>query len=306
MYFEIGDCLSMNQSKHSAESSGRTVPGDIRLLVLDIDGTILDESDRVRDSVATAVQAAQQRGVAVVIATGRLYQSALRAYNLIGSTLPLICYAGALVREPATGFVHRHWALDSYVAAQILDHTEWLGRRGCISVQFHIQDSLHVSDMNSAAMAYFEGSGLQFRVVDDLRQVLPSAITKVTVLSDDGELIARLATQLKNSRCQTRTSQYKSLTLLDVLHPMVSKRLAVSYLTEEIMGLRAKHVMTIGDDFTDIELFKYAGVGIAMGNAPAAVQVSADWVTSTIEENGVAEAVERWIPHIRSNSMERS
>jgi Cof subfamily protein (haloacid dehalogenase superfamily) len=296
----------MNQGKHSAESSGRMVPGDIRLLVLDIDGTILDESDHIRDSVAQAVRAAEERGVAVAIATGRLYQSALRTYNLVGSTLPLICYAGALVREPATGFVHRHWTLDSYVAAQILDHTEGLGRGDCISVQFHIQDSLYVSHMNSATMAYFEGSGLQFMVVDDLRQMLPDAITKVTLLIDDRELIARLATELKNSRCQTRMSQYRSLTLLDVLHPMVSKRLAVSYLAEEIMGLAARNVMTIGDDFTDIELFNYAGVGIAMGNAPAVVKVSADWVTSTIAENGVAQAVERWVPDIRSNSTETS
>jgi HAD superfamily hydrolase (TIGR01484 family) len=221
----------------------------------------------------------------------------------VGSTLPLICYAGALVREPATGFVHRHWALDSYVAAQILDCTDGLGRGGCISVQFHIQDSLHVSNMNSASTVYFDGSALQFIVADDLRQMLPSPITKVTLLSDDRALIARLATQLNNSRCQTRMSQYKSLALLDVLHPMVSKGLAVSYLAEEIMGLRANNVMTIGDDFTDIELFKYAGVGIAMGNAPASVKVSADWVTSTIEENGVAEAVEKWIPHINSTEI---
>jgi Cof subfamily protein (haloacid dehalogenase superfamily) len=293
----------MNKSEDSVDSP---VPGDIRLLVLDIDGTILDESDQIRASVAHAVQAAQHRGVAVAIATGRLYQSALRAYSFVGSTAPLICYEGALVREPATGFVHRHWALDREVAAQILDHTERLSRGGRISVQFHIQDSLYMSNMNRASTAYFEGSGLQPVVVDDLRQLLHREITKVTLLSEDAELMAQLATRLQGPRCRTVTSQYRSLTLLDVFHPMVNKRLAVSYLAEEVMGLRSKNVMTIGDDFTDIELFKYAGVGVAMGNSPVAVKAFANWITSTIEENGVAEAIERWIPHPISNLAEIS
>jgi hydroxymethylpyrimidine pyrophosphatase-like HAD family hydrolase len=53
--------------------------------------------------------------------------------------------------------------------------------------------------------------------------------------------------------------------------------------------------MAVGDDFTDIEMLRYAGIGVAMGNAPAPVRECADWVTNTIEEDGVATAVEKWI-----------
>ena len=61
------------------------------------------------------------------------------------------------------------------------------------------------------------------------------------------------------------------------------------------MGLRPENVMAIGDDFTDLEMLRYAGIGVAMGNAPAGVKASADWVTTSVEEDGVAEAVEKWI-----------
>jgi hydroxymethylpyrimidine pyrophosphatase-like HAD family hydrolase len=71
--------------------------------------------------------------------------------------------------------------------------------------------------------------------------------------------------------------------------------LAVSHLAEEIMELRPENVMAVGDDFTDIEMLRYAGIGVAMGNAPAPVRECADWVTNTIEEDGVATAVEKWI-----------
>src|ERR671910_293127 len=108
----------MNKDKDLNNNSAvRTAPSetadDVRLLVLDLDGTLCDESNHICDSVAQAIHSAQRRGVAVAIATGRRYQSALHAYESVGSTLPLICYEGALIREPNTGFVHRHWPFES-------------------------------------------------------------------------------------------------------------------------------------------------------------------------------------------------
>lgn len=291
----------MNESKDRNDSAVRMAPSetaaDIRLLVLDIDGTIVDESNRIRDSVAQAIHSAQRRGVAVAIATGRRCQSSLHAYDSIGSTLPLICYEGALIREPNTGFVHRHWPLEPRVAAQMLDHTERLSLSGRLSVHFYIQDSLYVSNLNDASIKYFEGSKVEPIVVSDLRQLLNRATTKVMVLSDDVEVIARLASQLKNSCSRTQVKQYQSITLLEAFHPAVNKRLAVSYLAEEIMSLRPENVMAVGDDFTDIEMLQYAGIGVAMGNAPVAVKACADWVTTTVEKDGVARAIERWIFH---------
>jgi Cof subfamily protein (haloacid dehalogenase superfamily) len=266
----------------------------VRLLVLDIDGTIFDGSNQIRESVAGAILAAQQRGVAVALATGRLYQSSLHAYESIGSMLPLICYEGALICEPKTGVVHRHWPIEPGVAAQVLDYCEKHNRSGCVSVHFYMQDSLYVSNMNDASRKYFEGSKVE-PVVSDLRQLLNQATTKVMVVSDDGEVIAQLSSHLKNSSTRTQIIRHASITVLEAFHPAVNKRSAVSYLAEDIMGLRPENVMAIGDDFTDIEMLKYAGIGVAMGNAPAEVKALADWVTTTVEEDGVARAVERWI-----------
>lgn len=282
-------------------SAVRMAASDIRLLVLDIDGTIADESNRIRDSVVQSIHSAQRRGVAVAIATGRRYQPSLRACESIGSTLPLICYEGAVIREPDTGLVLRHWPLEPRVAVQMLDHAEQLSRSGRVSVHFYIQDDLYVSNLNEASIRYLEGSNVEPIVLGDLRQMVNRAITKVIALSDDEQVIARLSNTLKDSHSRTQVKQYKSITFLEAFHPAVSKGLAVSYLAEEIMGLRRENVMAVGDDFTDIEMLQYAGIGVAMGHAPAAVKASADWVTTTIEEDGVAKAVERWILTARFN-----
>ena len=275
---------------------------EIRLLVLDIDGTIVDESNRVRDSVARAIDSAQRLGVAVAIATGRRFQSSLHIFESIGSKLPLICYEGALIREPETGLVRRHWPLEPRVAAQMLDHTERLDLGDRVSVHFYTQDDVYVSNLNDAALKYFEGSNVEPIVVSDLRQVLDREPTKVIMLSDDEQVIAGLSSGLKDSHSRTQMKQYRSITFLEAFHPEVNKRLAVRYLAEEIMGLRPANVMAVGDDFTDIEMLQYAGIGVAMGNAPVKVQASADWVTTTIEKDGVARAVERWVLRAKSDT----
>jgi hypothetical protein len=272
---------------------------DVRLLVLDIDGTIVDESNRARDSVARAIRSAGRGGVAVAIATGRRYQSSLDAYESVGSTLPLICYEGALIRQPHTGFVHRHWPLEPDAVALMLHHAEPLSRSGRLSVHLYTEDDLYVSNLNDASLRYFGGARVEPIVVGDLRRLLTRAVTKVIVLSDDAQDIARLSGRLESSAGRTRVKQYRSITLLEAFNPAVSKRSAVSYLAEEMMGLRPENVMAIGDDLTDVEMLRYAGIGVAMGNAPAAVKASADWVTTSVEKDGVASAVGRWILNCR-------
>ena len=289
----------LNENKNRNASSATAT--DIRLLVLDLDGTIVDESNHIRASVVQALDLVKRRGVAVAIATGRRYQSSLPAYDFIGSTLPLICYEGGLIRERTTGLTHRHWPLGLHVVKQILDHTEQLSLKDRLSVHLHIDDDLYVSNLNDASSKFFEGSTVVPIVVSDLRPLLNRAPTKVMVLSNDADVITRLSTQLMNSDSRTRVSEYKSMTFLEAFHPTVNKRLAVSCLAEEILALRPENVMAIGDYFTDIEMLEYAGIGVAMGNAPPAVKACADWVTTTIEEDGVARAVEKFILRAKSD-----
>ena len=280
----------------------RKTAGDIRLLVLDIDGTILNETNRIRDSVTEAIRATQRRGVAVALATGRMRQSSLPVYELLASTLPLICYEGALILQPRDGFIHRHWPLGRRAAGLILGQKELIRAGDRVSVQFYIQDNIYVSKLNDASTRYFEGSPIEPIVMSDVRQLLNRAITKMVVLSDDDQVIGRLSSRLQSSRIRTQVKEYRALTFLEAFHPAVNKRLALSYLAETLMAIRPENVMAIGDDSSDIEMLNYAGIGVAMGNAPATVQALADWVTTTVEKDGVAMAIEKWILSAKSDA----
>jgi len=289
----------MSEKKDGSDSAARMAASDsgpdIRLLVLDIDGTVVRESNRIRESVIQAIHSAQRRGVRVAVATGRLYRSSLHAYESLGSTLPLICYEGALIREPNTGFVHRHWPLETRIASQILDYLDRPSLGDRLSVHFYIEDALHLWNLNDASVNYLEGSKVEPIVVRDLRPLLNQTPTKVIVLSYDDQAITRLWCHLKNSYSRTQVRQTKSITVLEAFHPGANKGVAVSYLAENIMGLRPENVMAIGDDFNDVEMLEYAGIGVAMGNAPPAVKAIADWVAPTVEADGVVRAIQSWI-----------
>lgn len=275
---------------------------DIKLLVLDIDGTIAGESNQIRPAVKAAIHAAQAQGVQVAIATGRMYCSALRFHQEVGSTLPLLAYQGAMIKDPSDGTLLRHWPISRQAALQLLDHFEQTGLRDILSVHFYIEDRLFVREITRETELYAERTGIEPVAVGDLRQLLtqPSteAPTKVLALSENTAVIDRLLTDLRQRYTPAELYFTKSVaTFFEAANPQVNKGTAVQYLAEEILGLQAANVMTIGDNFNDLEMLQYAGVGIAMGNAPAAVQTAAQWVAPSVEADGAAAAIETFVLH---------
>lgn len=268
---------------------------EIRLLVLDIDGTIAGESNMIREPVKQAVKAAQAQGVQVAIATGRMYQSALRFHQDLGADLPLMTYQGALIKNPQTGEILRHWRVPRQQAVELLDFYEQPEWREALSVHFYIDDQLYVRSYSSDTKGYASRSGIQAIPVGDLRQTEQEP-TKVLALGRDPDLMNRLYLALRDRYGWDELYLTKSVpTFVEATHPQVNKGTAVRYLAEECLGLQAAQVMAIGDNFNDLEMLDYAGIGVAMGDAPEPVQAAATWVTPSVEEDGAAIAIEKFL-----------
>lgn len=269
---------------------------NIKLLVLDIDGTIAGASNEINPSVKQAVKAAQNRGIQVAIATGRMYCSALRFHQAIGSNLPLLAYQGAWIQDPNTGYLHRHWCLDPNTACKLLDHFEQPELKSLLSVHLYINDRLYVREITPETEIYAARSEIEAIAVGDLRNVLDNAPTKVLALSDDTDVIDRLLGNLREQYTPAELYLTKSVaTFFEATNPSVNKGTGVRYLAEELLGLEASQVMTVGDNFNDVEMLEYAGVGVAMGNAPADVQAVSQWVAPSVEEDGAAVAIEKFL-----------
>jgi Cof subfamily protein (haloacid dehalogenase superfamily) len=286
----------LSSTNQLASSSIDTTNLDIRLLVLDIDGTIAGQSNDIREPVKQAIRSAQAKGIQVAIATGRMYCSALRFHQEVGSTLPMLAYQGAWIQDPATQKIYQHLSVSRTTAEQLLDYFETDGLRSLLSVHFYINDQLYVREVTSETEIYAQRADIQPIPVGDLRKTLTTEPTKVLALSDDTAIIDQLLGSLRKQYTPAELYLTKSVaTFFEATNPAVNKGAAVRYLAEEILGLKAQNVMAIGDNFNDVEMLEYAGLGVAMGNAPADVQAIANWVAPDVEQDGAAAAIEAFV-----------
>ena len=273
---------------------------DIRLLVLDIDGTIAGKSNDVTDGVKAAIAAVQRQGVQVAIATGRMYRSAVRFHQAVQSPLPVMSYQGALIKDPMSGKVYRHTPLSRQHTLELLAELAVLEAAERLSIHLYIDDQLHVREILTDTREYAERSGIEPIPVGDLATYLQqqSAIetTKLLALSPDPAVITNLLSRFKQQYTPAELYLTQSVaTFFEATHPLSNKGAAVQYLAEELLGLTPDQVMTVGDNFNDYEMIRYAGVGVAMGDAPAGVQAIADWVAPSVEADGVVSAIEQFI-----------
>lgn len=269
---------------------------DIQLIVIDLDGTTVGVSNQIQPAVKQAIQAAREQGVAVAIATGRMYQSALRFHQDLELTLPLMAYQGAFIKDPATGEIHQHLTVPGEYVSELLDFLSQPSFQDAVSLHFYIDDCLYVREKTLDTEAYAERSQIAPIPVGDLRRLSEKEPTKILALSQHVGLIDELLATLRQRYTTEQLYLTKSVDIfLEATHPQVNKGAAVRYLAEEILGLQADNVMTIGDNFNDLEMLQYAGLGVAMGNAPEGVKAIADWIAPTVDEDGVAAAIAKFV-----------
>ncbi|MEL4894191.1 Cof-type HAD-IIB family hydrolase [Crocosphaera sp. Alani8] len=268
---------------------------DIRLLVLDIDNTIAGKSNTVSDGVKKALKLVQSQGIRVALATGRMYHSAKRFHELIASDLPIVAYNGAWIQCPLTGVRHHHFPVDSNIAYELLDYfqkPEWLDK---LEIHCYIDDRLYVEEITARTEIYRQRSGIEPIIVKDLRSILKQETTKILAIGKP-KSIGKLLSDLQ--RVYTREKLYLTQSTpiyFEATHPQASKGFGVRFLAEELLQIRADQVMAIGDNFNDLEMLEYVGLGVAMGNAPKAVKQVSQWVTVDVEKDGVAVAIKRFL-----------
>jgi Cof subfamily protein (haloacid dehalogenase superfamily) len=273
------------------------VEREIKLLIVDIDGTIAGASNQVTERVKAAILEAKARGVRVGVATGRMYCSARRFHEEIGADVPLLAYQGAWIQDPATSELHRHLTVPVDVAREAIDYFEQPEIRDLLSVHVYCDDILYVRHIEPETQEYMDRSGIEAYAVGNLRSVLTTGKpTKILAMSEDEALIDRLLHDLRGKYGRDRLHVTTSVPIfLELTNAAVNKSTAIDYVATQLLGITAAEVMAIGDNYNDVEMIDYAGIGVAMGNAPTPVKDLADWVAPDVAMDGVAAAVEKFI-----------
>jgi Cof subfamily protein (haloacid dehalogenase superfamily) len=261
----------------------------VRLIALDLDGTVIGPDLVVRDRVRQAVIRAQAQGIAVTIVTGRMFAATTPFAHALGLSGPVVCYQGAGIFDAASGSVMMQTPLAQDVTREVLARAH--------ADRFHAQcyagDRLYVDAMNEWTRKYIALSRVEPVVVPSLREKFATEPTLKIVLIDEAER-ATAYTQTLKERLGSRAYVTRSHPdFVEVLDPAVDKGRALRFVADHY-GVPMDATLAVGDSWNDLPLLTAAGMGIAMGSAPPEVLARADAVVGDVAHDGVAEAIERY------------
>lgn len=266
----------------------------IRLLALDLDGTILTPALEMSERTRAAVAAAQAQGVRVVLATGRMYRSTVRYAQQLDLAGPLICYQGGYIREmpqaegaPGELLLHRQMPAD---AAR--DAIRWSRRHG-LDPHINIGDRLLIGRGPDETPDYERMAGVGPEYVGDLLAAVDGPVTKVLAVGAPGlprDVLADARSAFAD-RLEVTVSHPEYLEFMPL---GVTKSSGIAFLADRLR-IPMSAVMAIGDQSNDLEMLRDVGLGVAMGDAPLEVRQAADEVTVSVHEDGAALAIERHV-----------
>lgn len=265
-----------------------------RLIALDLDDTLLGRDLVFRPRVLRAVRAARDAGLMLSLATGRMFQSALPYAQELGINLPLICYQGALIQDPVSREVLFHKPVPLGKARQVIE----IVRRWGLHINAYVDDELYVEKVTPEAERYVSIARVPLHPVGDLLSFLKSPPTKLVIVSDEAT-VDRAAGELRAVFGQTLYVTKSLPMFCEVAHPRCNKGIALAFLAANL-GVVRRETVAIGDGLNDLEMIQWAGLGIAMGNAPMEVTAAADWVTNSVQDDGAAQALERLLESVPS------
>lgn len=261
-----------------------------KLIFSDIDGTLLDSKQHIRPKTKEHILKLSAAGIPFILVSGRMPSSVANIQKKIGLSAAFISYSGALMHDE-NGKTIWDKPMNLKTAVLIRDRIASFSP-DVVSYTFSADSWITDKDDGTAAL-YLEKETtakppLVGRPQDVLNENAP--VHKVLCTSDE-----RLMDELQNRLLQEFPSCtiFKSMSrYLEIMSAEASKSAAAAFLCKRL-NVDAKNVIAFGDNFNDTDLLEYAGLGVAMGNAPDPVKRAADLVAPTNDEEGLRFILEK-------------
>jgi uncharacterized protein len=267
-------------------------PAPVKLLAIDIDGTLLTSSGRLAPTVVAAVRAAERAGCMVVLATGRPPRAVRSILQTLGTQGLTINHHGALVWNPAVGAHELHQPLDIELTRDIVAAARSALPELLIGLEIVDRWFTDQFDPLFAAehMRIMHPDGIQ-----PLDEVLTQPITKLNLLREPARLRTVLdalhASYIEPKRV---VAHFTNPHLLQLTSSVADKGAALRWIAER-NGWAREQVMAVGDAANDLGMIRWAGFGVAVANASREVCDAADVVVEANDQHGVAFAIQRYV-----------
>ncbi|KAF1305150.1 sugar-phosphatase [Enterococcus saccharolyticus] len=266
----------------------------IKLIAIDIDGTLLNSQHQLTPEVHTALKQAEAQGVKIVLCTGRPItgvQPLLAELDLFKEGDFAITYNGSLVQHTDNNEIVSKFGLthDDYLEIELL------ARKLGVHLHTETEDTMYTSNRDISPYtiheAYLVNMPLKYRTPEEMTDDL--SIIKMMMI-DEPTFLDEIIPLIPESFLEKYTVVKSAPYFLEILNKNVHKGAAVERLAD-YLGIDQSEVMALGDNENDLTMIQYAGLGVAMANATENVLNAADVITTSNDEHGVAEAIKKYV-----------
>jgi len=266
----------------------------IRLVLADVDGTLVRPDKSLSERTIAAVQELHAAEIAFAVTSGRPPRGMSMLVEPLALSSPIAAFNGGLIVEPDMSVVEDRVVPDQLVGRAV----ELLASFGLDAWLYRGSDWLLV-DPDGPHVAR-EAETVQFEptVVDNF-DGMESRVAKIVGVSDDHDAVAAAATAANDEFGDSVSSSRSQPYYLDITHPLANKGAVARFLSKRY-AIAPEEIATIGDMPNDVLMFAHSGLSIAMGNSDREVQRAARRVTTSNDDDGFANAVERFILGQRS------
>jgi len=261
----------------------------IRLIAIDLDGTLLNDAKKVSDHTARALADLGKRGIRVVIASARPPRSVRHIYSTLGLDTFQINYNGALIWDEPTKRAVFHRPLAGNLVRAIVNEAR--RQHDAVLVSCEVMDRWFTDRVDQK---YTTETGRLFSpdVIAPLDEMCRQEITKLMLLAEK-DVLARLNEFILASFPGQVVTVQTDDTLLQIMHPRVGKSAALQMVLTHYK-IPPVEMMAIGDAPNDVGMLQMAGVAVAMDNAYAIVKKVSHWVAPSNNDQGVYAALRKY------------
>src|SRR5467141_5357335 len=267
----------------------------IRMVIADVDGTLVTQDKVLTKRAAEAVSRLHEAGILFTITSGRPPRGMAMLIDPLKVTLPLAAFNGGVLIQPDLKTVVDQKFLPAGVPEQVIEAIEGHG----LDVWVYTDTEWFVRDPNAAHVAREQWTVKFPPTVIKTFAGLLGRVAKIVGVSDDYDRVAKCEKDVQQAGGTHISAARSQPYYLDVTHPQANKGEVVLSLSR-LLNIPAAQIATIGDMPNDVLMFQKSGVSIAMGNASPEVQAAATYVTSSNQEEGFANAIEKFVLNVRS------
>lgn len=256
------------------------------LIVLDLDGTLLTDNQKISEKTKTTLFKAKEAGHQVMIATGRPYRASQLYYNELMLSTPIVNFNGALVHHPKNkSWETVHTPIDLSVVYDVVDSVDKYQYENLIA---EVMDDVFIHVEDKAMMDIFK-MGDPKVTIGNLRNNLNEDPTSLLIHAEESN-VPLIRDHLENVHAELIEHRRwgAPFHIIEIVRKGLNKAVGISLVAKE-MNIPRERIIAFGDEDNDLEMIDYAGVGVAMSNGITALKNIANEVTLSNNEDGIAK-----------------